>query len=116
MMILFASVIVVNAQQDTTGTQSDRATTGQSADQTSHDQHEYSDKDMISASELPQNIREQLQTQDYTGWTVRNAYRKMKDNQTVYAVELTNGSEKKKVKFDAEGNVLKEKTKRDKDQ
>ena len=63
----------------------------------------------IAASELPASIQSALQGQDYTGWTVGNAMKKEKDGKTFYAVELSNGSETKKVKFDAEGNVVKEK-------
>lgn len=63
----------------------------------------------ISASELPQPIQTALAGQDYSGWTVASATSKEKDGKTVYSVELKNGSETKKVKFDADGTVLKEK-------
>ena len=67
------------------------------------------DGQAIAASELPASIQSALQGQDYSGWTVGNAMKKEKDGKTFYAVELSNGSETKKVKFDADGNVVKEK-------
>lgn len=70
----------------------------------------------ISVAELPAAVSTQLQSSDYTGWTVTKAHKKMKDGQTVYAVEMSQGSETKKVKFDEQGNVLKEKDKKDRDQ
>lgn len=79
---------------------------------------EYQDKDKdkkpIAVSELPATITASLQGQDYTGWTASNAFTTEKDGQTIYIVELKNGSETKKVKFDAQGNKLKDKEK-DKD-
>ena len=65
----------------------------------------------IAASELPASIQSALQGQDYSGWTVGNAMKKEKDGKTFYSVELSNGAETKKVKFDADGNVVKEKDK-----
>jgi len=64
------------------------------------------DGQAIAASELPASIQSALQGQDYSGWTVGNAMKKDKDGKTFYSVELTNGSETKKVKFDADGNVV----------
>ena len=75
---------------------------------------EQQDQDMgqpVASSELPASIQTALQGQDYTGWTVGNAYKKDKDGKTFYAVELTKGSETKKVKFDADGNAVKEEDK-----
>jgi hypothetical protein len=72
------------------------------------------DQDMgqaIASSELPAPVQTALQGQDYTGWTVGNAYKKEKDGKTFYAIEMTKGSETKKVKFDADGNVVKEEDK-----
>jgi uncharacterized membrane protein YkoI len=105
---LFGTAAVVNAQ-DTTATQ-DRSQT-----QYSQDQDDDKDRQAISVADLPSTVRDQLQGQDYTGWTVSNAFRKEKDGQTMYMVELKNGNEMKKVKFDAQGNKLKEKDKKDRD-
>ena len=71
------------------------------------------DQDMqpIASSELPASIQTSLQGQDYSGWTVANAFKKEKDGKTMYSVELKKGTETKKVKFDADGNVVKEKDK-----
>lgn len=69
------------------------------------------DGQAIAASELPASIQSALQGQDYTGWSVGNATKHEKDGKTFYSVELTNGSETKKVKFDADGNVVTEKDK-----
>ena len=68
----------------------------------------------IAATDLPAAITASLQGQDYSGWTVANAFKKEKDGKTVYKVELKNGAETKTVKFDADGNKLKGKDK-DKD-
>jgi uncharacterized membrane protein YkoI len=65
----------------------------------------------IATSELPANIQAALQGQDYSGWTVANAYKKDKDGKTVYLVELTKDQEKKSIKFDADGNVMKDEEK-----
>lgn len=69
------------------------------------------DGQAIAASELPASVQSALQGQDYSGWTVGNAMKKEKDGKTFYAVELSNGSETKKVKFDADGNIVDEKDK-----
>jgi len=102
-MLSLGSVALLQAQ-DTTAAQSDRYQTP-----TQEPKSDYSDKDVISATELPAPIQEKLKGQDYTGWMVSKAFKKEKDGKTLYAVELKNGSETKKVKFDADGNVLKEK-------
>jgi len=110
--LLLGSAVATYAQ-DTTATGSDKYRTSPAyQDKDKHDKDQYSDKEVIAVNDLPQNIRDQVQGQDYTGWTVNKAYRKMKDGKTMYAVELTQGSQKKMVKFDAQGNKLKEKEKK----
>lgn len=104
-MLSIGSIALLHAQ-DTTATQSDRY---QTPTQDRDPKSDYSDKDVISATELPASIQETLKGQDYSGWMVSKAFKKDKDGATMYAVELKNGSETKKVKFDANGNVLKEK-------
>lgn len=100
--MIIASAVAANAQDSTsTSTQGAGSTT----------QSESSDKQSIAVADLPSIIQEQLKSQDYASWTVGNAYRKEKDGKTVYAVELTSGSETKMVKFDEQGNKLKEKDK-----
>jgi hypothetical protein len=102
---LFAAAVAVNAQDTTAITPSQPQAQDQSQDM-NKDQGE-----AVASSELPAPIQQSLQGQDYSGWTVGNAYKKEKDGKTVYAVELSNGSETKKVKFDEQGNKLKEKDK-----
>lgn len=108
-MFTLGSVALLHAQ-DSTATQSDRYQTP-TQDQTpaQEPKSDYSDKDAISATELPAPIQEKLRGQDYSGWMVSKAFKKDKDGKTVYAVEMKNGNDTKKVKFDAQGNVLKEK-------
>jgi|SRR5688572_14072470 hypothetical protein len=85
-----------------------------SSTQPSQDQNASSEMQPVAASDLPAAITASLQSQDYSGWTVSNAYKKEKDGKTIYKVELKNGEEMKTVKFDADGNKLKGKDK-DKD-
>ncbi len=106
--LMLGGAVAVNAQ-DTTST----STQGTESQSQYQDTDKYDQKDVVPTSELPQKVQEQLQSQDYTGWTVSNAYRKEKEGKTMYAVEMRNGSEKKMVKFDADGNKLKEKSKDD---
>lgn len=75
------------------------------------------DKDLkpVSVSELPEAVRSQLASQDYSGYAVTEAFVKEKDGETCYKVKLSNGTETKKVEFDAEGNVIENKEK-DQDQ
>lgn len=65
----------------------------------------------IAASDLPPAVTAALQGQDYSGWTVSNAFKKEKDGKAIYKVELKNGSETKTVKMDADGNMMKGKDK-----
>lgn len=104
----------VNTNQDENTNQdasTDQGLTQDPAQDQEADRDDYTDSDAVSTSELPENIRQQLQSEDYSGWTISKAYKKMKDGKPCYKVELTNGSETKKVKFDEQGNVLKEKHK-----
>jgi guanyl-specific ribonuclease Sa len=105
--LLSVGTVAVLQAQDSTATQSDRYKT--EAQQPSQDKDKYTDKDAIAATDLPAPIQDKLKGQDYTGWTVSKAHRKAKDGKTIYSVELTNGTESKKIKFDEQGNVLKEK-------
>ena len=98
-----ASLVVAQDQQSTTPSQTQ--TTTQDQDQ---------EKQQIAVSELPDAVSAKLDSQDFPGWTVGNAYKKMDEsNQEMYIVELKQGTETKKVKFDRDGNEL-EKGKHDK--
>ena len=108
--LLLGSAVATYAQ-DSTSTASNQYASTPQQDKDKQQKDEYSDKEVIATSDLPQRVREQIQGQDYSGWTVSKAYRKTKDGKTLYAVELVQGSDKKMVKFDADGNKLKEKNK-----
>ncbi len=103
--VLLGSAAGVYAQ-DTTSTRSSDMYKG-----TQQDKDKYDEKEAIAVSELPQKVQASVQGKDYSGWNVSKAYRKEKDGKTFYAVELMKGSEKKMVKFDAQGNKIKEKDK-----
>jgi hypothetical protein len=105
--LILGSVVAANAQVDTTST-----TQGQGSTQgVQTEDDKYSDKEAIAVSELPSIVRDQLQGQDYSGWTTGSVYRKEKEGKTFYAVEMKKGEETKMVKFDAQGNKVKEKSK-----
>ena len=104
--LLFGAALYVSAQDTTAMPQSDQYSQDQDKDW-----GDFEDKDMIAASELPAMVRQKLQAQDYSGWTVDKAFKKDRQGQVVYGVKLKKGDEKKKVLFDAQGNVMKEKDK-----
>ena len=92
--LMFVGATLVSAQVDQT-------TPGQSQTQ------DQDDRQQISVSELPDQVTAKLEGSDYAGWTVGNAYKKMDDNnQEIYIVELRQGTETKKVKFDRDGNEV----------
>jgi hypothetical protein len=110
---MLGTAVVVNAQDTTSTTQSQPPSQYHNQDK---DQDDDKEKRAISPGDLPSAVTQQLQTQEYNGWTLANAFRKEKDGETIYIIEMKNGAETKKVKFDAQGNKLKEKEKKDKDQ
>ena len=94
--LMFGGATLVSAQSDPASSSSQTQT--QTQDQ---------EGQQISASELPDAVTAKLEGQDYSGWTVGNAYKKMDDsNQEMYVVELRQGTETKKVKFDRDGNEV----------
>jgi hypothetical protein len=102
--LMFGGASLVVAQDQST-TPSQTQTTTQDQDQ---------EKQQIAVSELPDAVSAKLESQDFSGWTVGNAYKKMDEsNQEMYIVELKQGTETKKVKFDRDGNEI-EKGKHDK--
>lgn len=97
--LMFGSATFVSAQQDP-------ASAPQS--QTQQDQ----DRQQISVSELPEAVTAKLESADYSGWTVGSAYKNTdENNMEIYIVELKQGTETKKVKFDRDGNKLEDKDK-----
>lgn len=107
MCFMMGAAVAANAQ--VTPTPTERGTQTESH-QYQRDK-DYTDKERIEASELPANITSSLEGQDYSGWNVGNAFKKEKDGETFYAVEVNKGSETKMIKFDAQGNKVKEKDK-----
>ena len=97
--LMFGGATLVSAQNEPATTPAPGQT------QTTQDQDQ--DRQQISVSELPDAVTAKLEGQDYSGWTVGNAYKKMDDaNQEMFIVELRQGTETKKVKFDKEGNEI----------
>jgi hypothetical protein len=95
--LMFGAATLVSAQ--------DQPTTTDKSQSTTLDQDK--DRQQISASELPDAVSAKLESEDFSGWTVENCYKKTDDNNTeVYIVELKQGTETKKVKFDRDGNKL----------
>lgn len=96
--LMFGAATLVSAQErDST------AANGQT--QSTQDQ----DRQQISISDLPDAVTAKLESQDYSGWTIGNAYKKTdasQDNTEVYIVELKKGTELKNVKFDKDGNEV----------
>ncbi|MEX1241943.1 MAG: hypothetical protein WEB30_19640 [Cyclobacteriaceae bacterium] len=94
--LMFGGATLVSAQDQS-------ATTDQTQTTPEQDQ----DRQEITASELPEAVSAKLESADFSGWTVENCYKKTgENNMAVYIVELKQGTETKKVKFDADGNKL----------
>lgn len=117
------------SNQTTTGTESnttetESTTTGStgtpttddqmSSDQSGVSQDQEQEGEKIEVSELPAAVQTKLQSNDYQGWVVTSARKKMwsdPDNaqaasKEVYVIEAKNGSETKKLKFDKDGNEI----------
>ena len=58
----------------------------------------------IKSEELPEAVKKALENQDYKGWIINAASVDKKEEK--YLVELKNGADTKKVKFDKEGKEL----------
>ncbi len=115
--VSLAASAQVTEEQDTTGIsrQSDQYRTDDQQQQDPMNQQDQDQGEEISVAQLPAAVTEKLQSQDYVGWTVESVKRKQKDGETIYAVELRQGNETKKVKFDAEGNEMDDKKNKDRD-
>ena len=102
--LMFGGATLVSAQDQ----QDQSATQSQTETQTPQDR----EGQQISVSELPDAVTAQLESPDYSGWTVGTAHKKMDDQQNeIYVVELRQGTETKKVKFDRDGNKMEGKDK-----
>ena len=99
--LMFGGATFVSAQED------QRPTQGQTQTQSTQDQDQDQDKQQIAISELPNSVTAKLESEDFSGWTVGNAYKKMDEsNQEMYIVELRQGTDTKKIKFDKDGNEI----------
>lgn len=58
----------------------------------------------ITSEELPDAVKKALENQDYKGWIINAASVDKKEEK--YIVELKNGADTKKVKFDKDGKEL----------
>ena len=96
------SVVVANAQeatQDSTSvTTSTTVTTSTSVDQEGYV--------AITAEELPAEVKKALENQDFKGWIINAASHDKKEEK--YLVELKNGADTRKVKFNKDGEELKD--------
>lgn len=98
--LAFGGATLVNAQEQ----QTDRT---QSPTQQSQTIDQDQDREEISISDLPDGVTAQLESSDYSGWTVGNAYKKTGEDQNeIFIVEMRQGTETKKIKFDKDGNKL----------
>lgn len=105
---MFGGATLVSAQE-----QPQQPAPGQT--ETTTDQQQ--EGQQIAASELPEAITAKLESADFSGWTVGNAYKKTdENNMEVYVVEMKQGTETKKVKFDRDGNKLEHKDKKEGEQ
>jgi hypothetical protein len=99
--LMFGGATLVSAQE----TQSQTRTQSQTETSAQPDQDQ--EGQQISVSELPDAVTAKLESEDYSGWTVGTVYKKMDDSQNeIYVVEMRQGTETKKVKFDRDGNKL----------
>jgi hypothetical protein len=105
-LIATTAAFVANAQVDTT------SAAGDQTQYKTEDASSFTEKEVIPVTDLPALVQEQLKSPDYAGWTVVNAYKKEKSGKLGYAVELKSGAETKWIKFDAQGNKIKEKVKK----
>ena len=99
--LLFGGATLVSAQQtDPSATPSQ----SQSTDDQDQDKGQ-----QITISQLPDGVTAKLESQDYSGWTIGNAYKKTDNAQAgkeTYTVELKKGTETKSVRFDKDGNEM----------
>lgn len=64
------------------------------------------DKDEIAVTDLPQSVQTSLRGEAYRDWNPTKAWKVQKDDGVVYKVEVTNGDETQKLKFDESGKYL----------
>ncbi len=95
--VMIGSAAAVNAQDSTAITTSTTTT----VTTVSTDQDGYAS---IKTEELPDAVKQALGSPSYKGWIINSAsYNEKKEE---YLVELKNGADVKKVKFDKDGKQL----------
>ena len=103
-MIVAGSVVAANAQEvskDSAAVSSTTSTTVTSS--TSATQEGMT---AIKSEELPEAVKKSLESPEYKGWVINAANYDKKEEK--YVVELKNGADSKKVKFDKEGKAVSE--------
>jgi hypothetical protein len=100
-VILAGSVVAANAQEAAKDSTAATTTTSTTVTSSSVEQDGYV---VIKSEELPDVVKKALESQDYKGWIINAASYNTKEEK--YLVELKNGADTKKVKFDKEGKVL----------
>lgn len=73
------------------------------------------DKEEVSVTDLPSTVQNALNGDAYREWNPTKAWKVEKDDETVYKVEVTNGTETQMLKFDEDGKYLASKDKDDMD-
>ncbi|MFW5761619.1 MAG: hypothetical protein ACOCXH_11620 [Cyclobacteriaceae bacterium] len=63
----------------------------------------------IEFSELPQAVQDAFNEGEYAQWSVDKVYKMQKDNKTWYQLSVSNQGESKDLKFDENGQEVKEK-------
>lgn len=66
--------------------------------------YQQEEKVKIKAEELPDAVKEKLQSDAYKAWTIVEVYHVKTSDQ--YEVEVKNDAETKTLKFDKSGNVI----------
>jgi hypothetical protein len=105
-LVLTGSVVAANAQEvskDSAAVSSSTTTTTTTASGSTV----AADQDasaQIKSDELPEAVKKALEGDEYKGWIINAASYDKKDEK--YVVELKNGADSKKVKFNKEGKVL----------
>jgi hypothetical protein len=61
----------------------------------------------VAVADLPEAVQTALTGEEYQGWTVSKAIHVKKDDAKFYKIILTNGTEERKVKMDANGKLFK---------
>lgn len=65
------------------------------------------DRQVIKTEELPEPVKKALSSDDYKGWTVKEAALVKAEAASHYEVVLTNEKETKTVKFNNDGTLVK---------